>query len=77
MEFHIRSDRDQTGFIGNGLEVDREEKDNLEILIANMVCGCALVISSVIQEKTDDLVIRKKLADISMSMLQDVVKEQV
>lgn len=73
MEFHVKSDRKQTVFIGDGLVIEKEEKENLESLIANMVYGCGLVITSVIQKRTNDHEIQKKLADLSLRMLQDTV----
>lgn len=73
MEFHVKSDRKQTDFIGAGLVIENEEKENLESLIANMVYGCGLVITSVILKRTDDHDIQKKLAELSMRMLQDTV----
>ena len=73
MEFHVKTDRKQTDFIGDGLVIENEEKENLESLIANMVYGCGLVITSVIQKRTNDHDIQKKLADLSLRMLQDTV----
>lgn len=73
MEFHVKSDRKQTYFIGDGLVIENEEKENLENLIANMVYGCGLVITSVIQKRTNDHDIQKNLADLSLRMLQDTV----
>jgi len=73
MEFHVKSDSKQTEFIGDGLILEDEEKESLENLIANMVYGCGLVISSIIQDRTSDNDIRKKLADLSIRMLQDAV----
>ena len=73
MEFHVKSDRKQTDFIGAGLVIENEEKENLESLIANMVYGCGLIITSVIQKRTNDHDIQKKLADLSLRMLQDTV----
>lgn len=73
MEFHVKSDRKQTDFVGNGLVIEKEDKENLESLIANMVYGCGLVIASVIQKSTDDYDIQKQLADLSLHMLQDAV----
>lgn len=73
MEFHVKADRKQTDFIGDGLVIENEEKENLESLIANMVYGCGLVITSVIQKRTNDHDIQKKLADLSLRMLQDTV----
>ena len=73
MEFHVKSDRKQIDFIGDGLLIKNEEKENLERLIANMVYGCGLVITSVIQKRTNDHDIQKKLADLSLRMLQDTV----
>lgn len=73
MEFHVKSDSKQTEFIGDGLILEDEEKDSLESLVANMVYGCGLVISSIIQNRTSDNDIRKKLADLSIRMLQDAV----
>ena len=72
MEFHVKSDRKQTEFIDGGLIIDTEE-ENLENLIANLVYGCGLVIASVIQGRTADHDIQKKLADLSLGMLQDTV----
>lgn len=72
MEFHVKSDRKQTEFIDGGLIIDIEE-ENLENLIANLVYGCGLVIASVIQGRTADHDIQKKLADLSLGMLQDTV----
>ena len=73
MEFHVKTDRKQTDFIGDGLVIENEEKENLECLIANMVYGCGLIITSVIQKRTNDHDIQKKLADLSLRMLQDTV----
>lgn len=73
MEFHVKSDNEQTSFIGEGLIIKNDEKENLESLIANMVYGCGLVIASVIQKRTNDHDIQKKLADLSLRMLQDTV----
>lgn len=73
MEFYVKSDNEQTSFIGEGLIIENDEKENLESLIANMVYGCGLVISSVIQKRTNDHDIQKKLADLSLRMLQDTV----
>lgn len=73
MEFHVKSDRKQTEFIDDGLIIDTEEQENLENLIANLVYGCGLVIASVIQGRTADHDIQKKLADLSLGMLQDTV----
>lgn len=73
MEFHVKSDRKKTDFIGDGLLIEKEEKENLESLIANMVYGCGLVITSVIQKRTNDHDIQKKLVDLSLRMLQDTV----
>ena len=72
MEFHVKSDRKQTEFIDGGLIIDTED-ENLENLIANLVYGCGLVIASVIQGRTADHDIQKKLADLSLGMLQDTV----
>lgn len=72
MEFHVKSDRKQTEFIDGGLIIDTEE-ENLENLIANLVYGCGLIIASVIQGRTADHDIQKKLADLSLGMLQDTV----
>lgn len=73
MKFHVNSDSKQTEFIGEGLIIENDEKENLESLIANMVYGCGLVIASVIQKRTDNHDVRKKLADLSIQMLQDAV----
>lgn len=73
MEFYVKSNNEQTVFIGDGLIIENDEKENLESLIANMVYGCGLVIASVIQERTDNHDIQKKLADLSLRMLQDTV----
>ena len=73
MEFYVKSNNEQTVFIGDGLIIENDEKENLESLIANTVYGCGLVITSVIQERTDNHDIQKKLADLSLRMLQDTV----
>ena len=73
MEFHVKSDSKQTEFIGDGLILGDEEKESLESLIANLVYGCGFVISSIIEDRIYDNDIRKKLADLSIRMLQDVV----
>lgn len=73
MEFCVKSNNEQTVFIGDGLIIENDEKENLESLIANTVYGCGLVITSVIQERTDNHDIQKKLADLSLRMLQDTV----
>ena len=73
MDFYVKSNNEQTVFIGDGLIIENDEKENLESLIANMVYGCGLVIASVIQERTDNHDIQKKLADLSLRMLQDTV----
>lgn len=73
MEFYVKSDNEQTSFIGEGLIIKNDEKETLESLIANMVYGCGLVIASVIQKRTDNHDVQKKLADLSIRMLQDAV----
>ena len=75
MEFSVRSNDEVVELFGEGLVLDSKEKEDIHELLGNMVYGCALVISTVIHRKTRDSELRKKLADFSVKMLQDVLAE--
>lgn len=77
MEFSVRSNEDVVELFGDGLVFTQQENDNLQELLGNMIYGCALVISTVIHRKTQDPELQKKLANLSVKMLQDILDEHL
>jgi len=77
MEFHVISNSKQTDFIGKGRVIEREDVESVDHLLANMVSGCALVISSVIQDIVKSQDAKKTLLDVSMKALHRAVEKQI
>lgn len=77
MEFHVISNSQQTDFIGKGRVIEREDVESVDDLLANMISGCALVISSVIQDISKSQATKKALLDESMKALQRAVEKKI
>ena len=77
MEFHVISNSKQTDFIGKGRVIEKEDVESVDDLLANMISGCALVISSVIQDISKNQATKKVLLDVSMKALQEAVEKKI
>lgn len=77
MEFHVISNSKQTDFIGKGRVIEREDVESVDDLLANMISGCALVISSVIQDISKSQATKQALLDVSMKALQRAVEKKI
>lgn len=77
MEFHVISNSKQTDFIGKGRVIERDDVESVDDLLANMISGCALVISSVIQDISKSQATKKTLLDVSMKALQRAVEKKI
>ena len=77
MEFHVISNSKQIDFIGKGRVIEKEDVESVDDLLANMISGCALVISSVIQDISKSQATKKALLDVSMKALQRAVEKKI
>lgn len=77
MEFHVISNSKQIDFIGKGRVIEKEDVESVDDLLANMISGCALVISSVIQDISKSQATKQALLDVSMKALQRAVEKKI